>query len=128
MKNVPLPVKIVLLIALVFALMFLAAICSAEPLTSPVQSEVTKRDSRGRVEAMETRASDGTCMAQVVYDHGVPNIHVLVISRTRLENLGALQIVSETEAGISDTVLMEKFDKAIGEHCLPLIIDGYREA
>lgn len=112
---------------LLFLLAIAVAACSTVPKFSPIQNEVTKRDSRGRVEVMETRASDGTCIAQVIYERGVPAIHVLVISRTRLQNLGSLYITGGTEDEISDATLMEKFYKAIGEHCLPLIIKGYRQ-
>lgn len=97
---------------------------SAEPGLSFVKREVIKRDSRGRVEMMEIRADLGRCVAQITYDEG-PRIHVLVISRTRLQNLGFLQINDGTESGLSDATLMAKFNYAIREYCLPLIIKGY---
>ena len=112
---------------LLFLLVIAVAACGTVPKYSPIQSEVTKRDSRGRVEVMETRASDGTCIAQVIYEHGMPTIHVLVISRTRLRNLGYRQVLDGTEEGTSDAVLMRNIDEVIREQCLPLIIKGYRQ-
>ena len=92
--------------------------------SSILQSNVTKRDSRGRVEVMEVHAISGTCIAQITYDE-TPRVYIVVASRTRLQNLGYLQINDGTENGLSDTVLMRVFNKAIREFCLPLIDQGY---
>lgn len=113
---------------ILLVLLMMAATASAAELFVPVQSEVTKRDVQGRVEVMETRAGDGTCMAQVLYKESVPQIHVLVISRKRIQNLGYLQINDATEEGVSDEVLMRNFEKAIREQCLKYIIRGFAEA
>lgn len=97
---------------------------SAEQQSFIPQSEVTKRDARGRVQVMETRTSRGTCMAEITYTE-LPRIYVVVISRTRLQNLGYLQINNGTEGNLTNEVLMENFHKAISEHCLPLIVPEY---
>lgn len=90
---------------------------------SLIQSEVTGWDSRGRVQEMEVRTGAGICMAAVTYNHGVPHIDVLIMSRTQLRNLGYRQINDGTEEGISNLVLMRNINEVILEHCLPLI--GY---
>ena len=96
----------------------------AEPVPPRIQFEVTKKDSRGRVQVMEARTDRGGCIAEIVYE-GLPQIYVVVISRTRLQNLGHLLIRDGTEDNLTNEVLMENFHKAIGEHCLPLIVPGY---
>lgn len=128
MKTASLRLRIIMLLVVLFLLMMAVVACSSVPKYSPIQSEVTKRDSRGRVQVLETRASDGVCMAEVVYEHGMPTIHVLVISRIRLQNLGYRLVLDGTEEGISDAVLMRNIDEVVREQCLPFIIRGYREA
>lgn len=117
-------VKIVLLIALLFVSTEVAMLSSAEQKKPFIQNEVTKRDSRGRVEIMETHTTSGTCMAQITYEE-VPRIHLIVITPTKLENIGYAQINGGTKDTLSDAVLTGVFNDTINEFCLPLIIPGY---
>lgn len=122
MKNALL--KIIVLSTALFVSSGLTAACSAEQGHPFIQSEVTKRDARGRVQVMETRTGKGTCIAEITYD-GRPRIYVVVISRTMIRNLGHLLIRDGTEDNLVDEVLMSNFNKAIKEHCLHLIVPGY---
>ena len=112
------------LAAVLFASLCIPSVAGAEHDSSLIRSEVIKRDSRGRVEMMKTRAGNGACVAEIVYDK-VPRIYVVVASRVRLQNIGYLQINDGTEENLSDETLMKNFRKAIGEHCLPLIVPGF---
>ncbi|MFA5998179.1 MAG: hypothetical protein WC814_02225 [Candidatus Paceibacterota bacterium] len=113
----------VALLTLVLCIAASTPVFSTEEL-SLIRSEVTKRDSRGRVEVMEVHTASGKCVAQIAYE-GIPRVYILVLSRTRLQNLGYLQINDGTEDGLSDTILVRIFNKAIREYCLPLIVQGY---
>jgi len=125
MNSVKFGFEAVLLAAVLLISADTVKVFSAESEWSSIlQSNVTKRDSRGRVEVMEVHAISGTCIAQITYDE-TPRVYIVVASRTRLQNLGYLQINDGTENGLSDTVLMRVFNKAIREFCLPLIDQGY---
>jgi hypothetical protein len=125
MNHVKFGFEAVLLAAVLLISADTVKVFSAESEWSSIlQSNVTKRDSQGRVEVMEVHAISGTCIAQITYDE-TPRVYIVVASRTRLQNLGYLQINDGTENGLSDTVLMRIFNKAIREFCLPLIDQGY---
>ncbi len=90
----------------------------------PLHREVVKRDARGRVQVMEARAAGGTCMAEITYQYKRPQIHIIALSHTGVQNIGALVLQDESEDSLSDSVLMEDFNLAM-EFCLPIIIKGY---
>lgn len=118
----------VVLVAVPSFVLWTAMACASERMElgeSSAQTEVTQRDLRGRVKVLETRAGGGVCIAEVTYEEAT-RIHVVVVSRALLKNLGYLQINDGTESGLSNKVLMENFNKAI-RHCLPFIIPGYVE-
>ncbi len=124
--NIVRQYKTVLFFTALFLLIGMPHAFGAEPAPSRIQFEVTKKDSRGRVQVMEARTDRGGCIAEIVYE-GLPQIYVVVISRTRLQNLGHLLIRDGTEDNLTNEVLMENFHKAINEHCLPLIVPGYTD-
>lgn len=117
--------KIVLLAAMLFVLGAAASCMTAEkkPL---LQKEVLKRDSRWRVQVMGVNTSNSACLAEITYD-GAPRIHIVVITPTRLENIGYAQVIGGTEENLSDAKLMDLFNEAISKNCLPLIVPGYIE-
>ena len=89
--------------------------------TIGIQKEVTMR---GRVQVMEIRAGEGTCVAEITHNkEGDARIYVAVISYTRLENLDYEPVDDDD---LNDTALMEEFNRAM-KRCLPLIVKGYVE-
>ena len=91
-----------------------------------IKREVVKRDVKGHIQVMQARTKHGVCIAEIVHARlAPPRIYVLLISRTRLQNLGFLLINDGTRNGrASDSALTERFGKAISQ-CLPFIVPGY---
>ena len=91
-----------------------------------LETEVTKRDLRGRAKVVQTTVGGGICVAEAVYNASrYPRIYLVVIStKTGVRNLGYLQF-NTSEQTLKDSTLMKSFENIIRERCLPLIIPNF---
>ncbi|GEM_PF-6485246 len=94
---------------------------------SLIESKIIKRDAKGRVKLMETRARDGVCKARVAYDKkGSAWVYLAVFYRASQfwQNLDYRQINVGTD-GLDNKAVIRDLNILMSERCLPLVVKGY---
>jgi hypothetical protein len=109
-------------------------------LTCPIQSKerplkpneskinILTYDAKKRVSLAEIKTYYGVCLGEVIYDQSpYPEIHVVVISEKKLQNIGHMKLRHTTEKKVTHAELMRVMRKIRDEACLPNIIPGYEK-